>query len=124
MERRHLDDPPVPGPPGSTESVLLGVSCTTAVACTAVGYYVRSGSGYLTLAEAWNGRSWQIQATPNPAGALATTLTGVSCTAARTCLAVGSHLTTAATSLTLAEAWDGTSWQIQAIPSPAGATPE
>jgi hypothetical protein len=107
---------------GAQANSLSAVSCRTAGACTAVGEDQAVGQPGVTLAEAWNGTSWQIQATPDPAGALATTLTGVSCPAASTCLAVGSHLTTAATSLTLAEAWDGTSWQIQAIPSPAGAT--
>ncbi|MEA2314573.1 MAG: hypothetical protein QOI03_1265, partial [Solirubrobacteraceae bacterium] len=47
-------------------SVLSGVSCTTASACTAVGYYVNSAGTRLTLAERWNGTSWATQTTPNP----------------------------------------------------------
>jgi hypothetical protein len=47
---------------------LGGVSCTTALACTAVGStYVRGNQ--VTLAERWNGTTWAVQPTPgNPAG--------------------------------------------------------
>ena len=44
-----------------------GVSCVSATACTAVGNYFLNS--FRTLAEAWNGSTWTIQATPNPSGA-------------------------------------------------------
>ncbi len=59
-------------PSGGSDSYLAGVSCTSPAACTAVGYYYSNSSDVeVTLAEAWNGTSWSLEATPNPAGALA-----------------------------------------------------
>ena len=57
----------VPAPPGGTHTVLDGVSCTAATACTAVGKYITSLGAKVTLAERWNGTSWSVQATSNPA---------------------------------------------------------
>ena len=50
--------------------VLAGVSCASASACTATGYYY-NGSVYPTLAERWNGTKWSIEHTPNPDGLIA-----------------------------------------------------
>ena len=44
--------PPVPV--GMVLSTLMGVSCTSATACTAVGYH-KNGSVIFPLAERWNG---------------------------------------------------------------------
>jgi hypothetical protein len=79
------------GNPGAALSALTSVSCTSVTACTAVGYYTGSGSITVTLAEAWNGSSWAVQSTPNPAIATAAVLHGVSCTSATTCTAVGEY---------------------------------
>jgi hypothetical protein len=92
-----------PNPAGATSSVLSGVSCTAATACTAVGYYGNSSGTQVTLAERWNGSSWAIQPTPNPAGATSSVLSGVTCTAATACTAVGDYYNTAGTQVTLAE---------------------
>ncbi len=105
-----------PNPSGSNNSVLDGVSCTSPSACTAVGQYDSAGTN-VTLAERWDGTSWTIQTTPNPGDSASSVLSGVSCTSATACTAVGSGAGAA-----LAERWDGTSWTIQAIPSPSGAT--
>ena len=67
-----------------------------------------------TLAEAWDGASWSIQATPTPSGG--GQLNDVSCTSDTACIAVGYSYTS--TTATLAEAWDGTSWSLQNVPSP------
>jgi hypothetical protein len=107
-----------PKPSGSTDTELNSVSCTSASACTAVGFYqnpLESLEG--TLAERWNGTSWTIQSTPNPSGSSLSDLFGVSCTSASNCTAVGSSATS-----TLAERWDGTSWTIQSTPNPPGST--
>jgi hypothetical protein len=105
---------------GATGSVLQGVSCTAANACTAVGYHIDIyGTSELTLAERWNGTSWAIQPTPN--GALVTgSLFGVSCTAATACTAVGTSYDSS-NAVTLAERWNGSSWRIQPTPNRAGA---
>ena len=113
-----------PNPTGARGSDLLDVSCTSATACTAVGGYGSSANSG-TLAERWNGTSWTIQTTPNPTGENYDALSGVSCTTATTCTAVGSFTKGpyyAPTQGTLAERWDGTSWSIQATPSPTNSS--
>lgn len=109
-----------PSPPGATDTQLAGVSCT-ADSCTAVGQYVNSSRVTVPLAEVWNGTSWQIQSTPAPAGATSSELSGVSCTAADACTAVGSYADTSAQSVPLAERWSGASWTVESTPAPAGA---
>jgi hypothetical protein len=70
---------------------LDGVSCKAADACTAVGYYDTDAYRSIPLAEHWNGTSWKIQPTPRPAdpGRFSTRPSGVACTAANGCTAVG-----------------------------------
>jgi len=98
-------------------SGLQQVSCTAAAACIAVG----NGNG-AALAEGWNGTSWSIQAAPTPAGPATSRLSQVSCTAAAACTAVGSSTNASGTEVTLAEAWNGSSWLPQTTLNPAGAT--
>jgi hypothetical protein len=98
------------------------VSCTAATACTAVGEGYSPVTEYFEmLAERWNGSSWKIQPTPNPAGAFGSSLHGVSCAAATACTAVGYYGTSSST-VTLAERWNGSSWKSQPTPDPSGAT--
>ena len=110
---------PTPNPGGPTDSYLSGVSCASASACSAVGYYSNASGTRLTLAEQWNGAVWKLQPTPNPTGATASYLDGVSCTSATACTAVGYSGGAAAT---LVERWNGTAWKIQPTPNPTGAT--
>jgi hypothetical protein len=110
-----------PDPSGGRGSELDGVSCTSASACTAVGYYLTSAEHSVTLAERWDGKSWAVQTTPNPSGAENSDLEGVSCTSASACTAVGYYNTsTGPADLTLAERWNGTAWTVQTTPSLAG----
>jgi hypothetical protein len=110
-----------PVPSGAESSFLSGVACTSASACTAVGYYTDSSGVEDTLAEAWNGTSWSIQTTPDPSGAEGSNLAGVSCNSSGGCTAVGDYTDSSGTQDTLAEAWDGTSWSIETTPVPSGA---
>lgn len=89
---------------------LAAVSCPTGRMCVAVG---TMGNGPKMLAEKWNGRSWSVMRLAQPAGAGGSGLTGVSCTSARACTAVGYG-----SSGTLAERWNGSTWRIQPTPSP------
>src|SRR6266702_3320876 len=99
---------------------LNAVSCSSPRACTAVGVFDNvPGTG--TLAERWDGTSWSIQASPNPAGALTSVLFGVSCPAATFCVAVGNYQNRAGRHAILAEAWNGSSWSVMAALPPAGA---
>jgi hypothetical protein len=111
---------PTPNPVGATDSELHGVSCSTAVACTAVGSSSDSGGSALTLAERWNGSSWTIQTTPNPTGS-DFMFRGVSCTTASACTAVGQYTAPGGAAAALAEVWDGTSWTTQSTPNTPGA---
>ena len=108
-----------PNPPAGTNEVA-GVSCTSASACTAVGY---DGTGHTgtTRAERWNGAKWSIQPTPNP-GSNGGLLTGVSCSSRSACAAVGYYSTPGPLQSlgTLAERWNGTRWSIQPTPNPGG----
>jgi hypothetical protein len=86
---------------------LNAVSCSSASACVAVGYY-NDFDGTHPLAESWNGTSWSIQTTangPRAHGHNYSQLNGVSSTSADACIAVGE-----AASLPLAERWDDTRW--------------
>ena len=109
---------PTPNPAGATAGSLFGVSCPSAGACFAVGNYRTSSGVHSTLAEAWNGSSWSLKPAPVPAGARRSYLNGVSCTSAGACTAVGNYQSGKRAHLTLAEVWNGTSWSIQATPSP------
>jgi hypothetical protein len=97
---------PTPNPAGSTSSVLSSVSCK-GTSCIAVGNYVNASNVQLTLAEHWNAstNTWSIQTTPNPSGATSSLLSGVSCTTATACTAVGDYANASGTGVTLAESY-------------------
>ena len=103
-----------PNPSGASRAFLASVSCPATNACSAVGTYNR-GSSQLTLAEHWNGKTWKIQHTPNPAGKSIIALNGVSCVSASACEAAGS-----ASDGMFAERWDGKSWAVQSTPPQKG----
>lgn len=109
-----------PNPAGALSSWLERISCSAADSCTAVGRYETSGKVETTLAERWNGTSWSIQTTANPAGAIWARLAGVSCPSASNCIAVGSYETSSGVRQVLAEAWNGTSWSLQSPVNAAG----
>jgi hypothetical protein len=118
--------------PGTTAglfnvSSFSGVSCTSATACTAVGESGTTGlghtpvtSGFMPLAESWNGTGWAIQPMPAPAAATETTLAGVQCTSATACTAVGGSEHGNVSGTVLAERWDGAQWAI--LPGPASSS--
>ncbi len=97
--------------------VLVDVSCTAPNACVAVGSY-KGSAGSRPLAERWNGRRWRLLRTASDAQGPSTDngdyFSSVSCTAANACEAVGYDLPH---NDALAEAWDGTRWRWQALPT-------
>ena len=113
---------PTPNPAGAGASALLGVSCTRASACTAVGTSQPSPGTFQALAERWNGSTWEIQPTPNPVGVSFRVLRGVSCTSPRACMAVGDQESSLGPTVPLAERWNGRTWEVQPTPNPPGAT--
>jgi hypothetical protein len=103
--------------PYAADVSLSGVSCSSATACTAVGYYDSGECGsadsptpcpQTALLERWNGSRWSFQNSPTRGGAIDGPLVAVSCQSATRCTAVGSD----------AERWNGTTWLIQRLPAP------
>jgi hypothetical protein len=91
------------------------VSCTSGRSCMAVGYTLSPHEQ--AIIERWDGKTWSLQTTPQPAAS--TRLLGVSCSNARACTAVGYQQGTGNTR-PLAESWNGNRWQVQAVPLPHG----
>jgi photosystem II stability/assembly factor-like uncharacterized protein len=75
--------------PGTSHNVLWGVSCVSANRCIAVGEWGNRIGAMRTLIESWDGSSWKVQKSPNRPDVQLEYLFGVSCTATRTCFAVG-----------------------------------
>jgi hypothetical protein len=113
----------VPKQTGAKSIQLNGVNCTSGTVCTAArsGTYPASPVNVVkTLAERWNGTAWKNQSipTPSPSGDIGTdVLTGISCTSASACTAVGYYENNQVLEDTLAEAWNGTAWTIQSTPN-------
>jgi hypothetical protein len=105
--------------PALSQAKLLDVSCTGTSECTAVG---SQGSPSLALAERWNGSQWSTQTTPTPSGGSSVVLNSVSCVSATLCMAVGSFANGTSPLNPLVEKWNGSSWAIEALPAPPGAT--
>lgn len=115
-------------PAAAVTSDFVGVSCTAANACTALGDYRNRNGLTLTLAERWDGHSWAIERTANPGRPYAqptldsgTEFSGVSCASATACTAVGDYLNRSHRSVALVEHWNGVRWALQAIPGAVGA---
>jgi hypothetical protein len=117
---KHWSIAKTPNGAGAQASILSAVSCPASGHCTAVGLYATSAVTD-TLAETWNGTAWRISKTPNPAGSSNTTLSGVSCPAVNTCIAVGGYIG-ASSQPAVAEIWNGSTWAIKAVPAPANAS--
>jgi hypothetical protein len=106
-------------------SGLAAVSCTSATWCLAVG---STGTGSpQPVAASWTGSSWKLLSPkkPHPAGGDGNPLTGVSCTAARTCVAVGDAAIAEAgveniedVSRPFADSLRGSVWTVVNLPMP------
>jgi hypothetical protein len=103
-----------PSPAGSRGARLNAISCPSALSCTAVGYFTDHAGADTVLAESWTGQSWHVVAVPRPAGVSSSWLYGVSCRSVTACTAVGADKSRTGTH-PLAERWNGSSWQAQAV---------
>src|SRR5258708_2036304 len=145
---RHTPESPMPKGsmpkiPARTTGYLIGISCTSPSACTAVGHYGKAAAGtgmaigyysrgasVVPVTESRHGTSWTVRPSPGPAGATGKVLADVSCTSARACTAVGSYTKTPGSTpslstpgtLPLAQTCDGTTRTLQPLRHPAGAT--
>jgi hypothetical protein len=118
-------------PKGTRSDDLLGVSCQGAKSCLVVGDYYTSASQNAPsnpLVLSYNGTSLKpMPAVPLPKGTSDATLTGVSCTTIRYCVALGeADGDTAAfgdaSSLTIIETWNGTKWTLHTAAVSSGHT--
>jgi RHS repeat-associated protein len=102
---------------GATIGRLLGVSCTSATACTAVGHFETSAgsSSRKGLIERWNGTGWSVQSNPVPGSEQRSELTDVSCYNATACVALGRYGTQTPETLrpTWVVGWNGTAWSTE-----------
>ncbi len=111
----------VPSPDGSAQgsNLLFGVSSAGPNDAWAVGTYQVQNTVFLPLTEHWDGTTWQIVPSP-PLSSSYTELNSVFSLSATDVWAVGSYFNENAARLTLAQHWDGTSWQVFDTPDPAG----
>jgi hypothetical protein len=115
---KHWSIRPAEQIPGKA-SQLVGVSCTSKVRCTAVGTIGDLVSVNSPLAERWNGKVWTIQSVPQPTGQPDNALTGVGCSSAHACTAVGVYFTATGPIFTFAESWNGRAWVLQSTVNPS-----
>jgi hypothetical protein len=109
-----------PTPAGTITPALNDVTCLSATSCFAVGSDNNAVSQIQqTLAEHWNGKTWAVQATPDPSGTLETYLNGVACPSASSCIAVGQEVNAASITVPVAEHWNGTSWAALTVSDPS-----
>jgi hypothetical protein len=85
-----------------SEPALDGVSCTSAMACTAIGAYSPRGAAAYFI-EAWNSRRWRLEPAPHPAAVARRSVMGLSCASTR-CTAVGAYTGQVRLQVTLAMA--------------------
>ncbi len=104
-----------------TSPTLLAVACKATDSCEGVGYGLTTSNVQQPLAELWNGSGWKIQATSVPKGGSGGSFTAGACSSATACEAVGTYLK-GANELPFAESWDGKSWVLRALTSPAHGT--
>jgi hypothetical protein len=127
---------PTVGAEGRVESSLVGVSCASAGFCMAVGAAENrlAEGGAQTdiepLAERWTGIAWTAAAASGSPGA-SPALYAISCTSPSFCVAVGSTVASSAGGFAaggwqssspgeaLVEAWNGSTWTVQATPAGA-----
>jgi hypothetical protein len=99
--------------------VAVSVSCPSSTDCAAVGTGPGTAGGDVPLALGWDGTTWTVEHAPNPGGSSSVWLFGVSCVSPTACTAVGAQ-PNAGTAPTFAEGWNGTRWQREDTPDPAG----
>jgi len=108
-----------PDPNGTgagASNTLNGVTCASPANCWAVGSYgfIRNGTGVqVNQALHWNGRTWSLVATPDPAGTAsgdASELFSVRCIRSASCWAVGDSQRKGGSDLSQALHWNGTRW--------------
>lgn len=100
----------VPNPAGAVFVGLGALSCSSITSCEAVGSSSASTGYSVPIAEHWNGAGWALQRFAPVAAAKVTYAIGVSCSAAGTCMAVGTAYAKDGTSTPTYWLWSGNAW--------------
>ncbi len=80
---------PAPAGSGVVGGFLQGITCTSSVRCTAVGYATDdTGAGLFAISEVWNGATWSLVPVAS-SGQAYDELSSVTCTDSSDCWAVG-----------------------------------
>lgn len=114
----------IPSPNGGTrDNELLGLAAVSASDIWSVGFFNTGpyAGSLRTLAEHWDGTSWSIVSSPNPAANTGDydALQGVAALSASNVWAVGySGCVSCYGDQSLIEHWNGTSWSIVSNPNP------
>jgi hypothetical protein len=103
-----------PAAPGASGGLLTGVSCVSASFCKAAGETQGPSASGRPYALTWNGASWTPDVMALPSNFGDGGFSGVDCSSAHSCAAVGEWQT--ATSMSarygLAESWNSTGWHV------------
>jgi plastocyanin len=102
--------------PGNSAAYLRGVGGSSGIDVWAVGYQITRSGANNTLIEHYDGTSWTIVPSPNPAS-FASYLSAVVAVAMNDVWTVGHYLDNSGVYRTLVEHWDGTSWMIVSSPN-------
>jgi hypothetical protein len=125
---------PLPGNAAVTGQVagLSVISCPAPGTCVAGGHYTVRGGQPRYLTETLSDGTWTASALPLPAGAAAdqkwsqyqsTTIGGIACVRAGSCVATAAYLTKAGEFVPLVETLSGGTWTAASVPLPADAAP-
>ena len=101
--------------PSPEDGVLNAVSCTSPMACTAVGLVGSPAGPGSILAERWNGTSWSVQPEVHPHWLGQSEWTAVSCAGPRFCIAIGEVVFASSFSggvRSIIGIWRGGSWSV------------
>jgi hypothetical protein len=104
---------------GINENSLLAVSDPPSSLAWAVGYFMSADYKQRTLVEHWDGTTWKVVPSPNPAGT-GSILYGVDALSDTNVWAVGGHQGATGIWHPLAEHWNGTAWTVVPMPDPGG----
>jgi hypothetical protein len=109
------------GPAGTAMSDLADVACPTTKFCLAVGVAGPSSTSFQDAAYTWtNGNTWrQITVLP-PRGARSSELTGLACSTASNCMALGDYVNASGRALNFAARWHDGRWEILSTPAVRG----
>ncbi len=115
---------PLPPNAISQPSVSLpAISCSSTTSCVAVGDYEDTSGDFDGLLLTWSGGAWTATEAPLPANGRAdSSVIGVSCPSASSCVAVGNyHETTYGELEGLLLSWSGGAWTATEAPLPPNA---